>query len=89
MIMQPNPGRCPGLCAYWPFRPLSPDNNNKIIGLIKTDPQITAPKIAMELVISTRGVEKNLRHLREAGIIKRVGSPTYGSYWENIIKEDK
>jgi len=59
--------------------------SDKIIELIKSDPQITAPKIAMELDMSTRGVEKNLRQLREAGIIKRIGSPTYGGYWE-IIK---
>ena len=64
--------------------------SEKIIELINADPQITAPKIAMELGISTRGVEKNLRQLREAGIIKRVGSPTYGGYWEiTITKEDK
>ena len=34
--------------------------------------------------MSTRGVEKNLRQLREAGIIKRTGSPTYGGYWEIV-----
>ena len=61
--------------------------SDKIIELIKTDPQITAPKIAMELGISTRGVEKNLRQLREAGVIKRVGSPTFGGYWEITTKE--
>ena len=54
----------------------------KILNLIKENPQITAPKIAIELEISTRGVEKNLRTLREAGIIKRIGSPTFGGHWE-------
>ena len=63
--------------------------SDRIIELIKSDPQITAPKIAMELDMSTRGVEKNLRQLREAGIIKRIGSPTYGGYWEITTKEDK
>ena len=62
--------------------------SDKIIELIKNNPQITAPKIAMELGLSTRGVEKNLRQLREAGIIKRVGSPTFGGYWEIIQKEN-
>ena len=52
--------------------------------MIKKDPQITAPQIAMELDISTRGVEKNLRQLRETGTLKRVGSPTFGGYWEII-----
>lgn len=59
--------------------------SDKIIELIKKNPQITAPQIAMELGISTRGVEKNLRQLRESGFLKRVGSPTFGGYWE-IIK---
>ena len=42
----------------------------------------------MVLGLSTRGVEKNLRALKEAGIIKRVGSPTYGGSWEIVIKEE-
>ena len=58
--------------------------SDKIIEMIKKDPQITAPQIAMELDISTRGVEKNLRQLREAGTLKRVGSPTFGGYWEIV-----
>ena len=58
--------------------------SDKIIEMIKKDPQITAPQIAMELDISTRGVEKNLRQLRETGTLKRVGSPTFGGYWEII-----
>ena len=63
--------------------------SEKIIELINADPQITAPKIAIELGISTRGVEKNLRQLREAGILRRIGSPTFGGYWEITTKEDK
>ena len=63
-------------------------NIEKVLGLIGSDPQITAPQIAMVLGLSTRGVEKNLRALKEAGIIKRVGSPTYGGSWEIVIKEE-
>lgn len=62
---------------------------DKILELIKHDSKITAFQIAMELGISTRGVEKNLRLLRESGIIKRIGSPTFGGYWEITIKENK
>ena len=53
--------------------------SDKKIELIKT-----APKISMELGISTRRVEKNLRQLRETGILRRFGSPTYGGYWEIV-----
>lgn len=59
----------------------------KILELIKHDFKITAPQIAMELGISTRGVEKNLRQLREAGILRRIGSPTFGGYWE-VLSEN-
>jgi len=38
----------------------------------------------MEISISTRGVEKQIRKLRENGIIKRIGAD-FGGYWE-IIK---
>ena len=57
---------------------------DKIIEIIKKNPKITAPQIAMELGISTRGVEKNLRQLRESGSLKRIGSPTFGGYWEIV-----
>ncbi len=60
--------------------------SNRILELIKSDSKITAPQIAMELGISTRGVEKNLRQLRESGVLKRIGSPTYGGYWEIVTK---
>ena len=61
--------------------------SDKIIEMIKKDPKITAPQIAMELGISTRGVEKNLRQLKETGTLKRVGSSTFGGYWEIKVTE--
>ena len=57
---------------------------DKILKLIEENPQITTAKIAMAIGLSNSGVEKNLRTLKEMGIIKRVGSPTYGGRWEII-----
>ena len=37
----------------------------------------------MEIDMSARGVEKQIRKLREAGIIKRIGAD-FGGYWEII-----
>ena len=51
--------------------------------MIKKDPK-TAPQIAMELGISSRGVEKQIRKLRELGKIKRTGG-RFGGYWEIVI----
>ena len=59
----------------------------KILELIAADSQISAPKIAMALGISTRAVEKQLRMLRETGIIRRVG-PDRGGHWEVIDSEN-
>ena len=46
---------------------------------------MSAAEIAMEIGMSSRGVEKQIRKLREAGIIRRVGAD-FGGYWE-IIKD--
>ena len=33
--------------------------------------------------MSSRGVEKQIKKLREAGIIKRIGAG-FGGYWESV-----
>ncbi|WP_308224662.1 Lrp/AsnC family transcriptional regulator [uncultured Prevotella sp.] len=50
------------------------NSSEKILELIKHDPKISAAGIAMEIGISSRGVEKQIKKLREAGIIKRYGA---------------
>ena len=66
----------------------SEKSSEKILDLIKNKPTISAAEIAMEIAMSARGVEKQIRKLREAGIIKRIGADR-GGYWEITIKEDK
>ena len=58
-----------------------------IIDIIKQNPHITAAEIAMEIDMSSRGVEKQIKKLREAGIIKRNGA-AFGGYWEIIILDN-
>ena len=60
-------------------------SSEKILELIKKKPTMSAAEIAMEIDMSSRGVEKQIRKLREAGIIRRVGAD-FGGYWE-IIKD--
>lgn len=62
-----------------------PRTAKKILELIRQDTTITVSEIAMSLGMSTRGVEKNLRMLRESGIIRRAGSPTFGGNWEVLL----
>ena len=66
----------------------SEKSSEKILNLIKNKPTISAAEIAMEIDLSARGVEKQIRKLRETGIIKRIGADR-GGYWEITTKEDK
>ena len=59
------------------------NSSEKILELIKQAPKISASGIAMEIGISSRGVEKQIKKLREAGIIKRIGAD-FGGYWEIV-----
>ena len=57
------------------------DIQKKIINILSIDARLPAAKIAEELCISSRSVEKNIRKLKEYGILVRHGSPRNG-YWE-------
>ena len=56
-------------------------SSQKILELISTSPSITISEIADHLGITKRGVDKNIKKLKEKGIIRRVG-PDKGGYWE-------
>ena len=58
-------------------------SSERILDLIKNKPTISAAEIEMEIDMSARGVEKQIRKLRKAGIIKRIGAD-FGGYWEII-----
>ena len=51
--------------------------------IIKQSPKITAKEISIVLGISSRGVEKQIKNLREQGILRRVG-PDKGGHWEVV-----
>ena len=57
----------------------------KILELIKQNPKITLEEIANVLGISKRAVEKQVKKLREARTIERIGSDRSG--WGKIIVE--
>ena len=66
----------------------SEKSSEKIFNLIKQKPSITVLEIATEINMSPRGVEKQIRKLRETSIIKRVGADR-GGYWEIINNDEK
>ena len=59
------------------------ENEVKILGLIRADRKISAKRLAEELGVSTRQVERSLAILKERSIIRRVGANKNG-YWEVI-----
>ena len=58
-------------------------SSQKILELIFASPSITISEIADRLGMTTRGVDKNIKRLKEQGIIRRVG-PDKGGHWEVI-----
>ena len=59
----------------------------KIIRIIKESPYITISELAEKLEITSKGVEWQLRQLKEKSIICRVGAAK-GGHWE-VIEGDK
>ena len=56
----------------------------KILELIKSNPQITQKQIMDKTALTRRGVEWNLKKLKDEGRIKRVG-PDKGGHWEVMV----
>lgn len=61
------------------------DTQRKILILINENNQISAADIAKHLSLSVRAIEKNIKELREKGILKRNGAAR-GGYWEIIVE---
>ena len=59
----------------------SEKSSEKIIEILKEDNTLTIEQLSAMLGISSRAVEKNIRKLREKGLIKRVGGRKTG-YWK-------
>ena len=62
----------------------SEKTSEKIIGLIEKRREITIQELCQIINVSKRSIERNLKSLKEKGILKRIG-PDKGGYWE-IIK---
>jgi ATP-dependent DNA helicase RecG len=55
----------------------------EILSIIKKNPRATRNEISKKTGLSIRGVEWNLKILKDKGIVKRVG-PNKGGHWEVI-----
>jgi len=55
----------------------------KIITVIRENPSVTIPELAKKVGIANRNVEKNLKFLKENGIIVREGAKKKGKWIVN------
>ena len=59
----------------------------KILVLIAADPAITTARMADEIGISKKGIEWQIRRLKSAGRIERIG-PDKGGRWRVTSDDD-
>lgn len=61
------------------------NTREKILEVIKANPEITTQELATSLLLSVKGVEWNLKGLKAAGLLKRIGADK-GGHWEVIAQ---
>ncbi|WP_225353868.1 winged helix-turn-helix domain-containing protein [Methanolacinia petrolearia] len=64
------------------------DTSTKILSLISTDPSISMGDMARRIGITQKGIEWQIRKLKDSGRLERVG-PKKGGYWKIIGNADE
>lgn len=59
----------------------------KILDVIVTNPEITAVELAEKVGLTVKGIQWNIKRLKEAGRLRRIG-PDKGGHWE-VIRENE
>jgi ATP-dependent DNA helicase RecG len=54
---------------------------DKILSLIRVEPGISMETVALSLGLTRKGVEWQVRKLKQSGLLRRVG-PNKGGHWE-------
>lgn len=58
-------------------------SKEKILALLSENPHATTADLLAETGLSVSGVEKNIRELKAAGRLRRIG-PDKGGHWEVV-----
>lgn len=58
-----------------------PDNYVKVLHLIRDNPNATKPQMAKELHVGKSTIDRAMEHLKNKGLIERMGSNKFG-YWK-------
>jgi len=59
-------------------------NEEKIINLIKNNPNITIFEMALLINVTERTIERNISKLKKQGILRRIGSDK-DRHWKIVI----
>ena len=59
----------------------SQKSSQKILAILKSMPDATLSELSNAMGLSLAGVKKNVRKLRDANLIRRIG-PDKGGHWE-------
>ena len=62
---------------------LSDKSRDKVLRLIRKQPDMTQAELALALGLSVKGIEKIIRQLKDANAIRRIGGKKMGS-WEVV-----
>ena len=81
-------GKTKSRCAWEAVKKSVVKGVVKILELLKEFPEITRERLAAEVGLSVRGVEKNLAQLKSAGKIRRIGGRK-GGRWEVVKGEER
>ena len=57
---------------------------DRIVALLKDQPDLTHPELADALGLSVKAIEKSIRQLKDANRIRRVG-PNKGGHWDVVV----
>ena len=58
-------------------------SREKILELLRENPKLTTAGLAQAVGISSKGVEKQLAHLKREELLRRIG-PDKGGHWEVV-----
>ena len=58
-------------------------SREKILELLRENPKLTTAGLAQAVGISSKGIEKQLAHLKREGLLRRIG-PDKGGHWEVV-----
>ena len=59
------------------------ENQKKLLDLIMGNPYISKKEMAKRICISTTAIDKNIKTLKNKGLLRRIG-PAKGGHWEII-----